>query len=74
MNDYQTATRCYICGKPFEFWVNKMSTMHKVKDHCHLTGNYRGAAHSACNMKTKMPNYIPIFAHNLVGYDLHLFI
>ena len=62
----QTNT-CHICEKP----VGKED---KVKDHCHLTGNYRGAAHQECNLKYKEPSFIPVVFHNLSGYDAHLFI
>ena len=46
----------------------------KVRDHCHYTGLYRGAAHNNCNLKYRIPDYIPIVFHNLSGYDAHLFI
>ena len=45
-----------------------------VKDHCHITGKYRGAAHSECNLKLRIkPSTIPIpvVFHNLKGYDVH---
>ena len=45
-----------------------------MRDHCHLTGKYRGAAHKSCNLKYKVPNFIPIVFHNFSGYDSHLFI
>ena len=35
---------------------------------------YRGAAHISCNLRYKIPNYIPVVFHNLAGYDAHLFI
>lgn len=57
---------CFICEKAlFD---------DKVRDHCHLTGRYRGAAHSYCNIRFKLPKFIPVFFHNLSGYDSHLFI
>ena len=46
----------------------------KVRDHCHYTGKYRGAAHNKCNLKYKKPNFTPVVFHNLSGYDAHLFI
>lgn len=43
-------------------------------DHCHLTGEYRGAAHSKCTINFKLPSFIPVYFNNLAGYDVHLFI
>jgi len=45
-----------------------------VKDHCHITGRYRGAAHSECNKKLQInpkTDQIPVVFHNLRGYDTH---
>ena len=51
-----------------------MRVSHKVRDHDHLTGKYRGAAHSICNIncEQKSSSFIPIFFHNVSGYDCHL--
>ena len=46
-----------------------------VRDHCHITGKYRGAAHKACNLKLQLNQKttpIPVVFHNLCGYDSHL--
>ena len=59
--------RCHICFRPF------MLKDPKVRDHCHYTGNYRGAVHRNCNLQYKIPSYIPVVFHNLSGYDAHLF-
>ena len=45
-----------------------------VKDHCHITGRYRGAAHNECNLKLRInpkTYQIPVMFHNLRGYDAH---
>ena len=42
----------------------------KVKDHCHYTGKFRGAAHSKCNLNYKVLKEIPIIIHN-ASYDAH---
>ena len=47
---------------------------HKVRDHCHLSGKFKGAAHEACNLKYKVPKFFPVVFHNCSGYDSHLFI
>ena len=67
--EYEASKTCHICLKPFDDPDN-----HKVTDHCHYTGLYRGAAHNNCNLKYKIPKHIPIAFHNLSGYDAHLFI
>ena len=55
------------------FWIcrEELNTG-KVRDHCHITGNFREAAHNQCNLKLKMPKKLPIIFHNLKGYDGHL--
>ena len=61
-------SNCHICYKPF----NKGNP--KVRDHCHYSGVYRGAAHLLCNLQYKIPSYIPVLFHNFLGYDAHMFI
>ena len=68
LKEYKRATKCHICFKPFS------EKKRRVRVHCHYTALYRGAAHSSCNLKYKIPNYIPVVFHNLAGYDAHLFI
>ena len=54
--------------------MKKTGKILKVRDHCHFTGKYRGAAHKDCNLKCRKPLFIPVLFHNLQGYDAHLFI
>ena len=66
--DYNNQKVCYICKK--EFITSDNNNKHyKVKDHCHYTGKYRGAAHNICNQRYKIPKYIPIIFHNGSTYD-----
>ena len=48
--------------------------MQKVRDHCHYTGKYKGAAHSICNLRYKIPREIPVVFHNGSTYDYHFII
>ena len=64
---FKQASNCWICGK-------LLNIEDRVRDHCHFTGRYRGAAHNICNLKYSKPNNISVFFHNLTGYDSHLFI
>ena len=71
--DFQSATLCHICEQDF-FKDEETGQIIKVRDHCHFTGEYRGAAHKQCNLKCKKPLILPVLFHNLQGYDSHLFI
>ena len=46
----------------------------KVRDHCHYTGKYRGAAHSTCNLKYSVPKKNPVAFHNRSNYDYQFII
>ena len=62
---------CLFCADPLLVPNFKDS----VKDHDHMTGKYRGAAHNECNLKLKLnlkTTPIPVIFHNLKGYDGHL--
>ena len=49
-----------------------MSDDEKVRDHCHITGKYRGAAHWSCNVTLKLTKNVFILFHNLKAYGSHL--
>ena len=70
---FESEDICHICEKAL--------LDDKVRDHDHLTGKYRGAAHNACNLKYRWSKIeplrkygfrIPVILHNLRGYDSHL--
>ena len=67
---YNNQEVCNICKKEFDKRDNKH---YKVRDHCHYTGKYRGAALNICNLRYKIPKDIPIIFHNGSTYD-YLFI
>ena len=72
---HSAADTCWICGGDFKPYSNGDSeALWKVRDHDHLTGKYRGAAHSKCNQQLRISPYhtpIPVFFHNLKNYDSH---
>ena len=71
-HDFLNATQCYLCGKTIESDDKKGC---KVRDHCHVTGKYRGCAHNVCNINFNYKDIkIPVFFHNLKNYDAHLII
>ena len=63
---FQLSNNYWICNKLFDVGDNK------VRDHCHITGKYRGSAHWSCNINLKLTKKICIIFHNLRGYDSHL--
>ena len=66
--EFKKATTCHICDKKYT------EKDIRVRDHCHITGKYRGSAHQDCNLKLRInPKEIkiPVIFHNLRGYDSH---
>ena len=66
--EFKKAATCHICNKKYA------EKDIRVRDHCHITGKYRGSAHQECNLKLRInPEEIkiPIIFHNLRGYDSH---
>ena len=66
---FRLEEKCHICNKKY---TDKDI---RVRDHCHITGKYRGSAHQECNLKLRVnPEEIkiPVIFHNLRGYDSHL--
>ena len=68
---YNDQEICYTCKKEFDTSDKKNF---KVRDHCHYTGKYRGAAHNICNLRYKIPKEIPVVFHNGSIYDYHFII
>ena len=66
---FECAQVCHICQRPL--------ADDRVRDHCHFTGSYRGAAHSICNLQYRLKPKswkLPVVIHNLKGYDAHLIV
>ena len=61
--EFEKSNICWICGKLIDF-------DQKVRDHCHITGKYRGAAHWICNINLKISKKVPVIFHNLKRYDI----
>ena len=64
---------CYICKKIFSADDDNRKC-HKVRDHCHYTGKYRGAAHDICNLRYKTPKKITVAFDNGSTYDYYFII
>ena len=65
---FKLMNKCHICdGK----YTDKDVC---VRDHCHITGKFKGSAHQECNLKLRIKPEslkIPVILHNLRGYDSH---
>ena len=59
----QSSNACWICEKIIH------DDDEKVRDHCHVTGKFRGAAHWSCNSNLQLTKKVPVIFHNLRGYD-----
>ena len=56
---FQKSNTCWICKK---FISNNED---KVRDHCHVTCKFRGAAHEICNLNFQLTEKVPIIFQNL---------
>ena len=63
---FQQNNSCWICEKFID------NGDEKVKDHCHVTGKFRGTAHWSCNINLQLTKKFPVIFHNLRGYDSQL--
>ena len=65
--EYRNNNICRFCEKEI--------IIDKIRDHCHLTGKYRGPAHNTCNINVtqKQSNFIPFIFHIFSNYDCHMF-
>ena len=63
---FKQSNSCYICKKSID------NDNEKVRNHCHVTGKFRGATHWSCNINFQLTKKIPVIFHNLRVYDSHL--
>ena len=63
--EFERSNICWIFGKLIDFDDT-------VRDHCHISGKYRGCAHWSCNINLKISKTLVVIFHNLRGYDSHL--
>ena len=63
---FQQSNSCWICKNLID------KDEENVRDHCHVTGKFRGSAHWNCNINLQLTKRVPIIFHNLSGYDSHL--
>ena len=63
---FQQSNSCWICKKLIA------NDEEKVRDHCHITGRFRGAAHRNCDINSQLTKKVPVIFHNLRGYNSHL--
>ena len=60
--NFQSSNLCWICKNLIE------NDDEKVRDHCHITGKLRSAAHWSCNINLQLTKKVPVILHNLRGY------
>ncbi|XP_074604098.1 uncharacterized protein LOC141857504 [Brevipalpus obovatus] len=65
---FKAATHCHICEDPFD------ENESRVRDHDHLDGKFRGAAHVKCNVNYRHTSKLPIVFHNLKNFDAHIIV
>ena len=61
-NDFKNSDKCWVCDNDY------VDNDVKVRDHCHITGKYKGSVYGDCNTNLKLNNKIPVVFHNLKNY------
>ena len=61
---FQSSNTCWICENLIE------NDNEKVRNHCHITEKFRGAARWSCNINLQLTKNVPVIFHNLRGYDI----
>ena len=62
----QSSNTCWICKNLID------DDDEKVRDHCHINSNFRGAAHWSCNINLQLTKTVPVIFHKLRVYDINL--
>ena len=68
---YEKAKICYIWGKNFEDKYTNDNKSHKTRVHCYYTCQYKGGAHSICNLKYSILEEIIVDLYSGLNYDYH---
>ena len=63
---FQESKSCWICKKFID------NDDEKVRDHCHISGKFRGVAHWDCNINFQLTKKVPVIFCNLRGYNSYL--
>ena len=64
--DFENSAKWWICDNAY------VNCDVKVRDHCHITGKYRGSSHRTCNINVKVNHKIPVVFINPKNYDSYL--
>ena len=65
---FKSVTHCEMCNKEFTLLYPK------VRDHCHLTGQFRSTLCNTCNLKRQQQKFVPVFIHGSSNYDSHFIV
>ena len=71
---YEKGNICYSYDEKFEDKGTNDKKYRKVRDHCHYTGEYRGAANSICNIEYSIPKEMTVIFYIGSNYDDHFII
>ena len=65
---FDNATHCEACNSEFTL-INV-----PVRDHCHLTGQFRSVLCNSCNLQRQNQKFLPVYIHGSSHYDSHFIV